>query len=432
MRRSQPYLAVTVLLAFSFVSVAQAQGNYVVSELAAPCLKLRAGPEADAEVLDCLSPGTLVTVVEAIPYWRKIRLADGRDGWVAKKFLKAAEPQAPQPTPIALPSDAWLEVHFVDVGQGDGIWIHTFDDGIDGNGVFEGRNIVIDGGPDASDTKNAMRKYLEAAGHHNAILDALIVTHPHNDHYPGAEGLLRHFDVRKYYDPGYPKGGTAYPSFLDAVRDETASGQPAKVMLGRQQFDALDWGSEVQAEILYSYPGNPAGLGTKANTVENNASLVLRLQYGNHSFLFMGDAEGKDRSDSPNQARYVERILLDSVPGKLKSTVLKVAHHGSETSSSLAFLQAVDPDIVVVCSGRKSFSGTFIPDDSTLRRYCCHNPNIRLYRTDQNDQQEGRTAANDADGDHVVIRTNGTTLEVKAFSSGQPFAVSSCKPACQP
>ena len=65
-------------------------------------------------------------------------------------------------------------------GQGDGIWITTHDDGVQGNGRFDGRNIVIDGGPDASEAKNEFAKYVEAHAHHNARIDALIVTHPHN------------------------------------------------------------------------------------------------------------------------------------------------------------------------------------------------------------------------------------------------------------
>jgi hypothetical protein len=91
----------------------------------------------------------------------------------------------------------------------------------------------------------------------------------------------------------------------------------------------------------------------------------------------------------------------------------------------------VAPEIVVVQSGRKVFSGTFIPDASTLRRYCCADPGTRIYRTDQNDEVEGLTAANDTDGDHVVIRTNGTELEVHSFEGGEPFTASSCQPACE-
>jgi beta-lactamase superfamily II metal-dependent hydrolase len=402
---------------------------YVIKASASPCLKLRPQPDTDAAPTDCLPPGTHVSVIESIPYWRKIHLEDGREGWVAKMYIEPASSPSPAPAPTSIPQDAWVEVHFVDVGQGDGIWIHTHDDGIAGNGVFEGRNIVIDGGPDSSDSKNMMLSYLRAQAHHDAVLDALFVSHPHIDHYPGAEGLVRHFQVSAYYDPGYPKGGTAYPAFLAEVRQETANGQPTKVLLGTSNFGNLDWGSEVQAEVLYSYPGNDTGLGS-GNTLENNASIVLKLTYGNHSFLFMGDAEGKDRDDSADTPQYAEKILLATVPSKLKSTVLKIAHHGSETSSTLAFLQAVSPEIVVVSSGRKSFSGTFLPDKSTLRRYCCHNPAIRIFRTDQNDEAEGLTSATDTDNDHIIIRTNGTTLEVKALENGQPFQVSSCEPGC--
>ncbi len=81
----------------------------------------------------------------------------------------------------------------------------------------------------------------------------------------------------------------------------------------------------------------------------------------------MGDGEGKDREDPADTAQYVEGILLNEVDhSKLKSTVLKVGHHGSETSSTVPFIQAVDPEIVVVQSGRRSFNGTFIPDATTI------------------------------------------------------------------
>jgi competence protein ComEC len=168
------------------------------------------------------------------------------------------------------------------------------------------------------------------------------------------------------------------------------------------------------------------GLGA-GNTLENNASIVLRLVYGGHSFLFMGDAEGKDRDDTADRPRYVEKILLETVPpDRLKSTVLKLGHHGSETSSTLPFLRAVDPEIVLVSSGRKRFGRTFIPDASTLARYCAYNPSVRIYRTDQDDAAEGRDTRNDADGDHVVLRSNGTVLQVKARSGGRAVVRAGC------
>jgi len=85
----------------------------------------------------------------------------------------------------------------------------------------------------------------------------------------------------------------------------------------------------------------------------------------------------------------------------------------------------------VVCSGRGNFSGRFLPDVTTLQRFCCSNPEARIYRTDHNDDADGLTGANDADGDHVVIRTNGSTVfDVTQFSGGQEVVVDSCQPAC--
>lgn len=405
------------LLSTTFDLVAKPEA--IVRAEAIPCLNLRASPQSTAKVTACIAPGTRVEVLEQAPYWRKVS-AGSREGWAAKKFLDVTDT-----SPAVGEADRWLEVHFVDVGQGDGIWIHTPDDGA-ANGRFEGKNIVIDGGPDASDAKNTLLAYLREFAHPDAVIDALLVSHPHDDHYPGASGIVRNFVVRSVYDPGYPKDGPKYAAFLKLVSEEP----DVDLRLGRDSFGALNWGGEIKAEIVYSYPGTPEGLGT-GNTLENNASLVLRLEYGDHTFFFMGDAEGKERHGAADDPKFVERILLDTMPNRLKATVLKIAHHGSETSSTKQFIQAVDPEIVVISSGRKNFNGTFLPVMSTLQRYCCHKPTTLIYRTDQDDELEGRTTATDADADHVVIRTNGKVLDVKAFSNGQPIAMDRCLPECE-
>ncbi len=330
---------------------------------------------------------------------------------------------------IAAPDTAaWLEVHVVDVGQGDAIWIHTYDDGIPGNGIYEGKNIIIDSGPDASDAKNELLHYLQAHLPPHAAIDALIVTHPHDDHYPGAAGVFRHYDVHEFYDSGYPKSGSKWRDFLTLAKGEQFPGGDVVTHIGRANFGTPDWGQELSVHFLYAWPGSAAGLGS-GNTRENNASIVLRIDYGTQSFLFMGDAEGKDRNGSPDTPRYVERWLLDSVGAAgLHATVLKVAHHGSETSSTTPFIAAVDPEIVLVSSGRKAYGGRFLPDSTTLARYCAHDPATRIYRTDQNDAAEGRTIQTDADGDHIVVRTNGQVTTVEAYSNGHPFTPTSCAP----
>ena len=111
----------------------------------------------------------------------------------------------------------WLTVHFIDGGQGDAIWINTPDDGLDGNGIFEGKDIVIDGGPYYRNNENPLMEYINSQAYHLAILDALIVTHPHSDHYYGSEFLTRHFEVEDYYDRGFPKGGN-FKKFIEAFQ----------------------------------------------------------------------------------------------------------------------------------------------------------------------------------------------------------------------
>ena len=421
-RRVLVILRPALLLVFAAAAGGAQTTDYVVRESAQPCLRLRAQPDTDAERIACLAPGTRVTELESIPYWRRVRLADAREGWVAKLYLEIAPEAADR---VAIPADAWLEVHFVDVGQGDAVWIHTYDDGIDGNGIFEGRNIVIDGGPDTWPPANQLVTYLLERGHPDAVIDALIVTHPHSDHYYGARGVLREFQVRAYYDPGMPSSNSTYAALLDSVRVEEVEGQRAAMHLGREQFGTLQWGGELAADVLYAWPGNATGLGSGGTRV-NNASIVLRLEYGSHSFLLVGDLEGKARDDDPGTARYGEaRLLSDVPPERLRATVLKLAHHGSETSSTLPFLQAVNPEIVVVPSGRKNYSGVFLPDASVLDRVCALG-DVTLVRTDQDDEEDDLAESDDADGDHVVIRTNGREIQVQAMSGGSARTVMPC------
>ncbi|MFL5494052.1 MAG: hypothetical protein ACJ8DC_06665 [Gemmatimonadales bacterium] len=108
--------------------------------------------------------------------------------------------------------------------------------------------------------------------------------------------------------------------------------------------------------------------------------------------------------------------------------MLKAGHHGSKTSSTIPFIRAVDPRFVIVSSGRRSFGGTFLPDRETLQHISAHDPATRIYRTDQDDEAEHRDGTNDADGDDIVIRINGTTTLVDGLSGGRPFAVTGCAP----
>lgn len=417
------------LLFLTIVLIAECQVSepYIVRSSASPCLNVREDHNTDAASVACIVPGTPVTVVASVPFWREIIFGNNERGWVAKKFIEPAQ-QSEINTDVTIPVDALLTIHFIDVGQGDAIWIQTHDDGIDGNGIFEGHSIIIDGGPYSADSANPLLTYIENQGYHGAVVEALFVTHPHNDHFNGAETISRHFTIKNYYDPGYPNNLSSYSSFLNAMRGSDGNpGRAENTHLGIQTFGNLDWGRELQVEVLYAWRGDPDNTLGSGSTETNNASIVLRIQYGTHSFLFMGDAEGKDRNENPDTPRYVEKILLASSPEKLKSTVLKIAHHGSETSSTLPFIQAVDPEVVIVQSGRKSFGGTYLPDVSTLQRYCDFNPNVRIYRTDESDEADGLTGRSAVDNDNIVIKTNGAgQLQIQALRNGQAFVGTFC------
>ena len=396
---------------------------YKIRDDVTTCVTVRNDHVTTSKDIACLGAGTTVEVLSSIPFWREIKFNTNKTGWIAKKYLVPLSSSNEADGDRTIPENANLAIHFVDVGQGDGIWIQTHDDGIDGNGKFEGYSIVIDGGPYSADDSNPLLPYMETQGHHGAIVESLIVTHPHDDHFSGAETISRHFAVNHYYDPGYPElKSTA--SFL-TFQNEMKGGRAKNVHIGKQNFGKLDWGKEVDAEILYAWEGDDDNTLGSGNTEVNNASIVLRLQYGDHVFIFMGDAEGKDRADAPDAPSYVEKILLAGDTSKLKANLLKVAHHGSETSSTLPFIQAVNPDVLIVQSGRKKFKGTFLPDASTLKRYCTFNNAIQIYRTDEGDQGLDAKAA--VDKDNIVVQSNGKgKLKVQARRNGQPFAGNTC------
>lgn len=125
---------------------------------------------------------------------------------------------------------------------------------------------------------------------HNALcfLD-LRVARRSSGHARRGAGILRHFEVRECLDSEFLKEGSKWAAFRTRVNSETTSEGPIRIRRGADLVGPLDWGSELDVEVLYAYPGNSEGLGS-GSTLENNASIVLRVAYGSQSFLFMGDA----------------------------------------------------------------------------------------------------------------------------------------------
>ncbi|MTI53411.1 ComEC/Rec2 family competence protein [Geosporobacter ferrireducens] len=249
-----------------------------------------------------------------------------------------------------------LEVHFIDVGQGDAIWIKAPQD----------QNILIDAGGNRYGDK--VVEYL--SNHGVANLSAVIGTHPHEDHIGGLDRVIDHFAVEKVYMPKVLHNTKTFEDVLDAVdrKGLKISTAQAGVSLNLQGVDAsfLAPVSEKYKEL-------------------NNYSAVLRLQYGSQVFLFMGDAEELSESE-----------MLGAYPQtKLKASVLKVGHHGSKTSTGDEWLKAVDPQYAVILCGKDNSYGH--PHKEIMEKL--EEKGIEIYRTDE-------------DGT-VVFRSDGKTISVK-------------------
>ena len=308
----------------------------------------------------------------------------------------------------------YLRVSFVDVGQGDAIWIQgpQQDDGKPGG------TMVIDGGVDRGE-KNRLIKYLHTSKYGlpaGSAIDCMVATHPHDDHYPGLMDVLDQYQVRQIIDTGYPKEGPKFAAFRQAALNEKADGKKSRFVEMRKETSFQPTCGNLAPRIIQSDRADAQAVGS-GNTRENNASTIVQLTFGGFTFLFMGDGEGKDRADTPDTPKYIERLLLDverQHPGTLHANVLKVAHHGSETSSTLPFIRAVKPDIIVIMSGRKDFGtsskSVFLPDNSVIARYKKENPKVTVLRTDEGDEKEGLDTTNDADGDDIYMYTDGDSL----------------------
>jgi competence protein ComEC len=270
-----------------------------------------------------------------------------------------------------------LLVHYIDVGQADAILIQA----------PSGKNILIDAGN--NNDGDMVVAYLKE--HHVDHLDYVIGTHPHEDHIGGLDVVIRQLSVGKVYLPHVTHTTKTFQDVLLAIE---AKG--LKISTAASGV-TLDVGPNVQAAFL-------SPLREKYDEL-NNYSAVLRLDYGNTAFLFMGDAEVLVEED----------ILAAGLD--VKADVLKVGHHGSTTSTSATFLAAVDPDIAVIMVGAGNSYGH--PHREIIDRLQA--ARIVMLRTDQLGHivlsSDGRRISSDklhspvtGQGSDGTTRTSGTAL----------------------
>lgn len=241
---------------------------------------------------------------------------------------------------VELDTQGELSVHFLDVGQGDSIFVR----------LPNNESMLIDAGNNKDG--DFITNYLKSAGVDK--IDYLIATHPHADHIGAMDTVINAFDIGKIYMPRATNNTKTFEDVLTAIDDKGLSINTAKSGV------SVVASSGLRADFVAPDTDNSTYSGL------NDYSAVLKLTYGGVSFLFTGDAE-----------RLSETEML-SGDYDLKSDVLKIGHHGSDTSTSDEFLAAVNPVYAVISCGIDNSYGH--PSESVLDRLSKND--TKVFRTD--------------------------------------------------
>lgn len=238
-----------------------------------------------------------------------------------------------------------------------------------------GRALVIDGGRSGERVRQEVLPFLR--DHDVERLDYVIMTHPDQDHVGGLPALMESMPVTAWVDPVVPSSNQSYERALELVTD-----QGVEALRARRGM-TLDLGAGAQVNVLW--PEDPLALAP-GDQGDNNSSVVVKITWGDVSFLVTGDAE------TP-----AERRMLDlEADEELRSTILVVGHHGSASSSSGPFLDTVSPEVALIPVGLDNPYGH--PADAVIQRLRLRN--VQIFRTDL----DGR----------IVVTTDGNTYDVRA------------------
>jgi competence protein ComEC len=249
--------------------------------------------------------------------------------WLIPCVLALATLVAWRETELAAPGG--FQVHFLDVGQGDSALLVT----------PSGKQILIDGGPDLSALRG-LGRYMPLL---DRSIDLLVLSHSDSDHVFALPDVLKRYRVGSVLLTGAAAATPKYNEFLTLLQR-----QRIPLILADPARD-IALGDEVTLDVLWPRPGL---LGVPVKD-PNNASILLRAQYGSSSILFTGDMELSE-----------EREILSSRQD-IHADVLKVGHHGSKTSSSTGFLLAVKPSLAVISVGAHNTYGH--PSPSVVERF---------------------------------------------------------------
>ena len=232
-----------------------------------------------------------------------------------------------------------LKIHYINVGQGDGILIQ-----------YNESNILIDGGP--IDSSNMLIDYLTK--NNVKKLDYIIATHPHDDHIGSLPYVLNYIKVDNFLAPKITSNTPTFVNLTKKLKYNNLKIIPISAPKTITLDENLTLNFISPKEISYDNI--------------NNYSPVIKIQYGDTSFLFTGDAEKEVENE----------ILLDS-NNNIRSDVIKIGHHGSSTSSSKSFIEKVNPSIAIISVGADNKFNH--PNKSTID--CLTKNNIKIYQTNK-------------------------------------------------
>lgn len=248
-----------------------------------------------------------------------------------------------------------MKVHYIDVGQGDATLVQV-----------NGKNLLIDAGPNKS--ADSLVEYIKGIG--VTTIDHVIATHPHEDHIGGMDEIFDAFEVKNFYSPKVEHTTKTFEKMINAVTNEGLKITTIKAGDGFK----IDLGDGTKVEIF-------SPVDDKYNEL-NDYSPIMKITFGENSFLFTGDAE-----------KLVEKQVIANGEN-IDADVLKVGHHGSTTSSSEDFIKEVSPDIAVIPVGEGNDYGH--PHKEILE--LLEKNNINLLRTDF----EG-TIILESDGENIKV-----------------------------
>lgn len=250
-------------------------------------------------------------------------------------------------------SSEQIKVHFINVGQGDSIFIELDND----------KTMLIDAGE--NDKKDLVKSYISDLGYNS--INYLVGTHPHSDHIGGMYYIIDNFSIEKIYMPKAITNTKTYENLL-----ETISSHNLKINTAKSNVIIYD-SENLKIDILAPDENKYTNL--------NNYSAVVKLVYGDTCFLFMGDAE----IESENK-----------IKSDINCDVVKIAHHGSSTSSNDDFVKRVNAKYAVVSVGEDNKYNH--PNNEVLKRW--EKSGALIYRTDR----DGNIIFK-SDGKNIVVET---------------------------